>query len=321
MMVVLPIFVLILVTLSCHYHPVLSVLVNDRPIIGVYAQPASIMQGGEYIAASYVKWIESAGGRVVPIGYDAPFSELDDVFSSINGLLFPGGDALVNDKASYLYALALKANDAGNVFPVWGTCLGFEWLLQMTSKDTSILDHGYDAMNISLSLDFTSAPSRIFQNASPLILETFVSRNVTLNNHHSGIEPENFYAHPVLSAFYSVVAVNIDRQARPFVSIIEAKNYPIYGVQFHPEKNMFEWGTYENGMPYEVIDHEKDAVSASQYLADFFISQARRNTQHRFDCPVQERHALIYNFQTFTFTWPAFVESYFFPPKVLSAIS
>ncbi len=45
-------------------------VVNDRPIIGVYTQPSSseIAQFGEqFIAASYVKFMEGAGARVVPV--------------------------------------------------------------------------------------------------------------------------------------------------------------------------------------------------------------------------------------------------------------
>ena len=37
---------------------------TSRPIIGIFAHPTNI---GEVIVASYVKWIESAGGQVVPI--------------------------------------------------------------------------------------------------------------------------------------------------------------------------------------------------------------------------------------------------------------
>jgi hypothetical protein len=43
-----------------------------------------------YIAAAYVKWIESAGGRAVPIRFYVSDEELKRVFSSINGVIFPG---------------------------------------------------------------------------------------------------------------------------------------------------------------------------------------------------------------------------------------
>lgn len=39
-----------------------------------------------------MKWIESAGGRVVPIRHDADLQELDIIFESINGLVITGGD-------------------------------------------------------------------------------------------------------------------------------------------------------------------------------------------------------------------------------------
>ena len=42
------------------------------PVIGVFAQPASLLAGEpQYLAASYVKFVEMAGGRVVPISYYA----------------------------------------------------------------------------------------------------------------------------------------------------------------------------------------------------------------------------------------------------------
>jgi len=28
---------------------------------------------------------------------------------------------------------------------------------------------------------------------------------------------------------------------RTFASVFEGKEYPVYGTQFHPEKNNFEW--------------------------------------------------------------------------------
>lgn len=47
-----------------------------------------------YIAAGYVKWIESAGARAVPIRFYASDGELRRIFQSINGLVFPGGVSL-----------------------------------------------------------------------------------------------------------------------------------------------------------------------------------------------------------------------------------
>lgn len=42
-----------------------------------------------YVGASYVKWVEAAGGRVVPIRFYASDAELRRLFNSVNGLIFP----------------------------------------------------------------------------------------------------------------------------------------------------------------------------------------------------------------------------------------
>lgn len=68
---------------------------NLRPVIGVLTQPQRTPLGVEveYVAASYVKFLEAAGARVVPLRYSASEEELRRVFDSINGVLFPGGAA------------------------------------------------------------------------------------------------------------------------------------------------------------------------------------------------------------------------------------
>lgn len=281
------------------------------PIIGVFAQPLS--QHGEYIAASYVKWVESAGGRVVPIPYSAPKSYLKELLPQLNGLLYPGGAATVNDRAQYLYDLALQLNDQGVHFPVWGTCLGFEWLVQLTSAQHDALNHGLDSMNITLPLNFTEAAptSRLFRAASSEVYDNLATKPITMNNHEQGITPERFASISKLSDFYTVLATNVDRRGVEFISAFEAKKYPVYGIQFHPEKNSYEYGEYADGAPYEVIDHSPEAIAAGQFFANFFIAEARKNDLH-FASPKVERNALIYNYQTSTLTYPGFVQSYLF---------
>uniref|UniRef100_A0A2D4IEH0 folate gamma-glutamyl hydrolase n=1 Tax=Micrurus lemniscatus lemniscatus TaxID=129467 RepID=A0A2D4IEH0_MICLE len=72
---------------------------NERPIIGILAQETfeSFRKfGSSYIAASYVKFIESAGARVVPVRLNRSLEEYDEIFRSINGpmtekIIFPFG--------------------------------------------------------------------------------------------------------------------------------------------------------------------------------------------------------------------------------------
>ncbi|KAJ7420720.1 hypothetical protein BTVI_20683 [Pitangus sulphuratus] len=90
--------VLLLAVLRCAAAFVLrerSAERNDKPIIGILAQECHFGEfqsfGRSYIAASYVKFVESAGARAVPIRLNLTDEEYNRIFHSINGVLFPGG--------------------------------------------------------------------------------------------------------------------------------------------------------------------------------------------------------------------------------------
>lgn len=63
---------------------------NDRPLIGILTQACHHCPGKSYVAAAYVKWIESAGGRAVPVRFYVSDEELRRLFNTLNGLIFPG---------------------------------------------------------------------------------------------------------------------------------------------------------------------------------------------------------------------------------------
>ena len=84
--------------------------INERPIVGVLAQecqpyfPESICNTS-YIAASYVKYVESGGARVVPVMIDQSEEYYRTIFDSTNGLLIPGGDVSLNTQSGRLSCL------------------------------------------------------------------------------------------------------------------------------------------------------------------------------------------------------------------------
>ncbi|XP_073246520.1 gamma-glutamyl hydrolase-like [Porites lutea] len=291
--------------------------VNDRPIIGILSLDCSdyfSKYGKSYIAASYVKFIESAGARVVPIRIDSSKEELEELFNSVNGVLFPGGGASLADSGylttgKILYDLAVKACDSGDRFPLWGACLGFEMLNVLTSdKDQDEILTSCDAENYSIPLDFTSdaCHSKMFRSAPADIMKTLKEQNVTLNNHIKCIPVEKFWADKKISEFFYVLSTNKDRKGLEFISTIEGKKYPFFGTQWHPEKSQFEWE------PKEAIDHSPDAIRIGQYMANFFVNQARGNT-HKFSTEEEEEKALIYKYNpTNTSEYSTFDQCYFF---------
>uniref|UniRef100_A0A3P9QEM5 folate gamma-glutamyl hydrolase n=1 Tax=Poecilia reticulata TaxID=8081 RepID=A0A3P9QEM5_POERE len=105
-----------------------------------------------------------------------------------------------------------------------------------------------------------------------------------------------------LKSFYKVLSTNTDGNTE-FVSTVEAYRFPVYGTQWHPEKNAFEWSR-----PY--IPHSPSAVRTTFYTAHFFVSEARKNF-HRFQSEEEESKALIYNYNP-VYTGNAFEQIYFF---------
>lgn len=137
-----------------------------------------------------------------------------------------------------------------------------------------------------------------------------------------------------LNKYWNVLSINHDWYGAEFISSLEhvkyvhtyvhclvqknlkhfliqklhfAFRYPFYGVQFHPEKVLYEF------IPNRNITHTSQAVIASQYFADFFLNEVRKNRNH-FANRTEEINALIYNYQP-VYTGAkgsAFVQQYLF---------
>lgn len=79
-------------------------------------------------ARSYVKYIEAAGARVVPIHYNSTQSQLAYLLSRLNGVLFTGGGTDLSPGSKFyatgrqIYDTAASINANGDYFPLWGTC-------------------------------------------------------------------------------------------------------------------------------------------------------------------------------------------------------
>eukprot|EP01061_Rhynchopus_euleeides_P027002 TRINITY_DN43990_c0_g1_i1.p1 TRINITY_DN43990_c0_g1~~TRINITY_DN43990_c0_g1_i1.p1 ORF type:complete len:338 (+),score=92.67 TRINITY_DN43990_c0_g1_i1:48-1016(+) len=281
---------------------------DDRPIIGVWSHPVVEGElpfdplGLEYIAGSYIKWLEMAGARAVPIPYNTSTpDELRQIFRSINGVLYPGGGAGPSANARLMFDLAVEANAQGDYFPVWGTCLGFEWLVEFYGGPASVTS-GFDSENVSLPLVYTADAnaSRMLGGEGNAQLRALLGRTadpLPFNAHHQGVTPEEFRSNEGLVHGLKVLSTSSDRGGKEFVSTIEAVEHPFYATQFHPERNQFEWGVhaFNRSMPLEPdMNHSPDAIWSMQQLANFFVGEARKSS-HRYADPQQEFKDLIWH--------------------------
>uniref|UniRef100_A0AAG5DEB5 folate gamma-glutamyl hydrolase n=1 Tax=Anopheles atroparvus TaxID=41427 RepID=A0AAG5DEB5_ANOAO len=283
-------------------------VVNDEPVVGILSQELSYMMtqnyGDEgydsYIAASYVKFVEGAGARVVPIWINQPVEYYEQIMTNLNGVLFPGGATYFNQSNGYaeagrhIYDIAMRYNENGDYFPLWGTCLGFELLTYLAANGTEHRAHcksNSQALPLNFKDDFRK--SRLFADAPNDVVDILSSEPVTANFHQFCVTEANMTAYG-LDEDWRVMSVDRDWNGMEFISTIEHKKYPFYGIQFHPEKNIYEWVSNKN------ISHTANAIQAAQFFADFFIHETRKN-DHRFPTEMTLDQHVIYNYQpTFT---------------------
>ena len=117
------------------------------------------------------------------------------------------------------------------------------------------------------------------------------TENITYNSHQQGVTPEVFENTKLLKDMFKVLGYASDRKNKPYIAMIEGKQYPFYGVQFHPEKSNFEWYQPSN------IPHQQEAILLSQHLANVFVSKARENQQRFDDTATAVGKVLIENYK------------------------
>lgn len=305
---------------------------TDWPSVGVLSLPSSSHVGLDYIPASYIRWLEASGVIAVPVPSGVYWNKTsstwrtqpqsswsdatyDRVFDSINGLLLPGGDPwpqVSSPAFQRLYRRAVAANNHSDHFPIWGTCAGFETLVVMAEggcescvSDGNIptgscgsgpIVRGFDAENLSLPLQFMHPQNTKLMATAPMsLISAAASMPITFNNHKGGVTAHEFQSSNV-SRVLRAVATSTDRSGTPFVALMEGKELPFYGAQFHPEKTMYEWGVASSGVPYENINHGEAAIALSQYFANFVAKESRKSS-HRFENFTALIAASMYNYQ------------------------
>ena len=121
------------------------------------------------------------------------------VFNQTNGLLFPGGGTSVSRNTTYrragmlLLKMAIDANQANDVYPIWGTCLGFEELMVLSANSSSVLNHtsGTDPLIVPLRINLGAAFSRLLggEDGTPgaRARDALATAPITVHLHHFGV--------------------------------------------------------------------------------------------------------------------------------------
>lgn len=256
--------------------------INKEPVLGVITQSLeNYMQGDprfkdykSYVMVDYVRYLEASGARVIPIVYNETAAVTQDKMDHIDGVLFPGGDGDYDVLGRRVFDEVIKKNDAGQFFPAWGICLGYENMVKYTSSiGWDILDHFY-IDTASLPLQFVKLPmkTRFYENLGKQAFD-FVKSNFTYNSHSWGMDPKKMMADKGLSSFWDLTAVsfmpNNGTHPMPFVASIEAKKYPIFGTQYHPEKPSELW------IDGKAINHAWESIDLQRHFSETFVKMSR----------------------------------------------
>ncbi|XP_056850321.1 probable gamma-glutamyl hydrolase 3 isoform X1 [Raphanus sativus] len=234
---------------------------------------------------------------MIPLIYNEPEERLFQKLELVNGVIFTGGwakEGLYYDVVQKIFNKVLEKNDAGEHFPVYAMCLGFEILSMIISQRRDILER-FNSVYYASSLQFienVNIQGTVFQRFSPELLRKVSTDCLVLQNHQFGISPDTFLANPSLSSFFDILTTSADRDGKflfqTYVSTIRSKRYPVTAFQWHPEKNAFEWGSPE-------IPHSEDAIQVTQHAANYLVSESRKSLNR--PSPDNVLSNLIYNYK------------------------
>jgi len=231
-------------------------------LVGVMLQPMSddlqiqypnTFESFTYIEGDYVDWIQMGGSAAILIPFDLPIDKLNTVLNSVQMVFFPGGDAdLVGadglatpymKRLDYVLNYAKAKNDNGTIYPVIGTCLGFEaMLISLSGMNTSVLQGGFtDVWTAhSLNADYnTIAKSKIWSTFDQSSIQEVLSGQNLFYYHTYGITPSYFAQNPVLPQQFYNIGSSVDSAGHPFIGSLEHIKYPFILNQWHPEASIY----------------------------------------------------------------------------------
>lgn len=252
------------------------------PLIGIISTPnppnGTNITEKSYIWEGYIRWIEQTGARIIPIHPWYNQSYVDTILSKVNGVLFLGINRIINISnnyekfGSYIIDKAIEMNKKNDYFPIFGICFGYELFLAHIANDNNIIRE-FDAMKIMVPSELApnATKSKLFSNFNKKDFDNISKLPITYQIHRRGISLEDFDKFESVKKFFTVTSYALDKNGKKYINSIEAKDYPIYGIQYHPEVSPF---ARADGFEF---NHTIGAVRISQLHSLLFLAETEKN--------------------------------------------
>ena len=159
------------------------------------------------------------------------------------------------------------------MFPIFGICLGFQALLRIFNHGIDPLTTTNGTQDVSMILNFTKTAksSALFSKMPTWRYEHLQNKNSTANFHVNSTLFGTYEESKLLKDAFNILSTNMDINGQEFLSTIEHKNMPIYGIQWHAEANQFRLP------PSDKIDHSIESVKVMQFIANFFAEEMKKS--------------------------------------------
>lgn len=167
--------------------------------------------------------------------------------------------------------IGIKMNRQDSRFVIWGTCLGFESLLfSLSNYKLQTFKVKTKNQSIPISWDPVGFPGSAFQEVlGKNVAEVMTSSPITYFTHNFGFDKSDFEKIDELKDVRVVAYYN--KEGRKVVAAIQHKFLPIYAVQFHPEKILYE--------SHNIVKKHltRESSEAAQELSRIIFNEALEN--------------------------------------------
>ena len=249
-----------------------------------------------YITGHYVKWIESFGHNVIPIPYDLPIPDLDKILLQINGLVCQGAVCRIKWPYSEIEAKEIftefnhlpmemvvehivnkTLNNPVNPLPLFFVCWGMELLpLILTNKTREeVFVNSKNCRKVNMNLESIVKDSILFSVFNEQEFKMLEENKQTFHNHANNIPVSFLEENESLRSLIKVTSASRDSDDLKFVSSYEFIHFPIFALQFHPEK-------IGNIMHIDLSNNE-ESVKINRKFGEAFWKICRKNTNEILD--------------------------------------